>query len=145
MLVPGPRGTQVRNPISMTLASYRQSLKTSTLLGLSPASRQSIDVPNPQGRSGGLNVLQEIQWSNCCSKLYRLHGLDWRAHMTQSEREIYEKDSITCEAMMRRTIATRDGAPTRSRRHDRPRLLDTHVLAAVDLATVVVVAREMRR
>ena len=52
MLVPGPRGCMVRNPVRMTLASYRQSLKTYVQqLGLSPASRQSIDVRNPPGRT----------------------------------------------------------------------------------------------
>ena len=63
MLVPGPRGTQVRNPISMTLASYRQSLKTYiTLLGLSPASRQSIDIPNPlKGQPKQLTPLEQVR------------------------------------------------------------------------------------
>lgn len=48
LLVPGPRGTQVRNPLSMTLASYRQSLQSYTkALGLSPSARQGLDIKSP--------------------------------------------------------------------------------------------------
>lgn len=58
LLVPGPRGTMVRNPISMTLSSYRQSLKTYIReLGLSPSSRQSLDVPKVEGDA---NILEQL-------------------------------------------------------------------------------------
>lgn len=106
MLVDGPRGCKVRNPISMTLASYRQSLKTYVQqLGLSPAARQVIDIPNPISQGGGLNPLEEIIWGNAATQLVRDHGMAWRAHMPSQTAEIYAKDPVYCDAVIRDNFA----------------------------------------
>ena len=68
LLVDGPRGTRVRNPVSMTLAGLRQSMAGHTkALGLSPQSRQAMDIPNERG-ANDLNALEKIWITNACWK-----------------------------------------------------------------------------
>jgi P27 family predicted phage terminase small subunit len=69
LLVDGPRGTKVRNPVSMTLASLRQAMSGyAKALGLSPQSRQSMDIPNQRGKDD-LNPLERIWINNACRKM----------------------------------------------------------------------------
>jgi P27 family predicted phage terminase small subunit len=81
LVVDGPRGTKVRNPVSLQLASYRQSLKTYVReLGLSPNARQGLDLP---ARAVGLTpsdkfaILAECDERGINCTLYDLAGDDW--------------------------------------------------------------------
>jgi len=69
LLVEGARGGIVRNPIIMALSSYRQSLKTYMReLGLTPMSRQSLDVPTPTGATMTDPDLQRRIWAECAKE-----------------------------------------------------------------------------
>jgi P27 family predicted phage terminase small subunit len=77
LLVDGARGGVVRNPIVMALSSYRQSLKTYLReLGLSPMSRQSLDVPSQL--PGKVSPLKLIQLKQACWRAGVTH-IDWDA------------------------------------------------------------------
>jgi len=81
LLIVGQKGNLVRNPVSLTLSSYRQSLKTYVqVLGLSPAARQGMDMPD---RGGGLAVHEKLALIAACEDrgitvtLSDLAGDDW--------------------------------------------------------------------
>ena len=64
LLVAGPRGTMVRNPVSMTLAGLRQAMSGHVkALGLSPQARMAMDIPN-EGGADELNTIEQLFISN---------------------------------------------------------------------------------
>lgn len=66
LLVEGQKGNLVRNPVSLTLSSYRQSLKTYLhLLGLSPADRQGLDLAD---RGDQLTLMDKLHIVRECSE-----------------------------------------------------------------------------
>jgi P27 family predicted phage terminase small subunit len=66
LLIPGQKGNLVRNPVSLTLSSYRQSLANYVKhLGLSPAARQGMDMPGP---SGALSIVDRLAIRAACDR-----------------------------------------------------------------------------
>lgn len=66
LLITGQKGNLVRNPVSLTLSSYRQSLQSYVkALGLSPAARQGMDLPGPRE---GLSLVDKLAIQAACDR-----------------------------------------------------------------------------
>ena len=67
LLIVGQKGNLVRNPVSLSLASYRQSLQNYVkALGLSPAARQGMDLA--ERPRGALDNVQRIAMTSACAR-----------------------------------------------------------------------------